>query len=282
MINYSIDSSIDSKEVYKNIVANKVNQEAKQCLIECQSSVYEDYDQYMCNKKTLENVRPDTRILTKHKSELINSYKSKPAAFQQALDKLTSKMPLGLSGKCAYCLLSEPNTFDHYLNKDRYPEYSVFIPNLLPVCSWCNSYKGPLPAIDNRGVHNFIHNVFDILPTKPYLYYDIGICNGHLLLKSIRLDFSLDVTNKLNEVIERQYNRLKLIKRLENQFPDDIASILIDFEIEEQDELQVRRVLERKLEMHEKKFGANHWRTAIYRGLLNNTDIVKYLSELSK
>ena len=277
MINYSINSAIDSKEVYQNIIDNKVKQDSIDCLEECKSNVYEDYDAYLDNKTTLEKVNPDMRILPKHKTELINVYESKPAALQRALDKLTAKMPLGLSGKCVYCLLSEANTFDHYLNKDRYPEYSIFVPNLLPVCTWCNSYKCATPAIDSKGVHHFIHNVFDILPTVPYLFYDIEVRNHALIVKKIRLDFSLDPTNKLNEVIKRQYRKLHLIERLEKQFPDDIAAILIDFEDEELDEAEVKRILKRKLDKYEKKFGANYWITSIYRGLLNNSAVIAFL-----
>ena len=277
MLNYSIDKSIDSKKVYQNIIDNKQNIAEKDCLILCKNDVFEDYDLYENNKNDLGVLVPDTRINADSKKVLIGEYNKKPAALRNALDKVGDNMPMGLSGKCVYCQISEPNTYDHYLNKDKFPEYSLYIPNLLPCCSWCNSYKGETPSIDINGVHNFIHSIYDKIPTEELLFYDSVMEQGKPKLDKIRLELN-DSSGEIYAILRRQYERIQLVKRLTKQYPSDIANILIDFKGKSLSELEVINILSTKLDMTKELFGINHRNTAIYRGLLNNNEIVTYLA----
>lgn len=53
------------------------------------------------------------------------------------LTTLNIQSPVNLQ-RCPYCLLNDPRTWDHYLPKESYPEYSVYHANLLYVCFGCN------------------------------------------------------------------------------------------------------------------------------------------------
>lgn len=44
--------------------------------------------------------------------------------------------------KCHYCGINMVDTFDHYLPKSLFPEYSVMPINLFPCCAQCNRKKG--------------------------------------------------------------------------------------------------------------------------------------------
>ncbi|MGY6707079.1 MAG: hypothetical protein ACXIVF_02030 [Rhizobiaceae bacterium] len=60
---------------------------------------------------------------------------------------------------CSLCGSLNNNQVDHYLPQHHYPEFSVFLPNLFPVCS-CNQAKGNKtvgPAYGER----FLHPTFD-------------------------------------------------------------------------------------------------------------------------
>jgi len=43
--------------------------------------------------------------------------------------------------KCPYCLITSGRVFDHFLDKARYPEYSIEPTNLVYVCNKCNEEK---------------------------------------------------------------------------------------------------------------------------------------------
>lgn len=49
---------------------------------------------------------------------------------------------LNLRGKCPFCMISEATTLDHYFPESIYPEYIIFVPNLVPCCNFCNIKKG--------------------------------------------------------------------------------------------------------------------------------------------
>jgi hypothetical protein len=60
---------------------------------------------------------------------------------------------------CSLCGSLNNNQVDHFLPQHHYPEFSVFLPNLYPICS-CNQAKGNKtvgPALGER----FLHPKFD-------------------------------------------------------------------------------------------------------------------------
>jgi len=60
---------------------------------------------------------------------------------------------------CAFCGSLNNNQIDHYLPQDYYPEFSVFLPNLFPICS-CNQSKGKKTVGAFQG-ERFLHPKFD-------------------------------------------------------------------------------------------------------------------------
>ena len=75
--------------------------------------------------------------------------------------KITEIMPSAIKEKCPYCMLSEPGTFDHYIGKGEFPEFSILSKNLVPCCSKCNSKKGE-KFLSENGKRIFISFYFDV------------------------------------------------------------------------------------------------------------------------
>jgi hypothetical protein len=70
--------------------------------------------------------------------------------------------------RCPFCGQRDVKTVDHYLPKQRYPEFAVFAANLIPCCSDCNKAKGEHlagvraaqifhPYFDDWSMHRIVH-----------------------------------------------------------------------------------------------------------------------------
>jgi hypothetical protein len=57
-------------------------------------------------------------------------------------EKIRATIPRHARDLCLYCGAGNAVGFDHYLSKENYAEFGMFILNLVPCCSTCNSRKG--------------------------------------------------------------------------------------------------------------------------------------------
>jgi len=63
--------------------------------------------------------------------------------------------------KCPYCGISESSHLDHFLPRAKFPEFSIYSPNLIYVCSICNStYKGD-DVVNSLDERKFFNPYFD-------------------------------------------------------------------------------------------------------------------------
>lgn len=154
---------VDSVKLWDTIVSNKTHAK-KNILLPVRKQVLERYLYYQSHFTYLDNILPlDKAVWQDSKDELISCYGDN-VAFQQA-----RKIILSDNIKCPYCLLNRPNTIDHYFDKSDYPEYAVFIPNLIPCCSECNSAKGTT-VFDDLGHRKYIHFYLDYIPEYQFLF----------------------------------------------------------------------------------------------------------------
>lgn len=66
---------------------------------------------------------------------------------------------------CQYCGINpEADTFDHYLEKQKYPAYSVLYMNLIPSCASCNRQRKQTIQGARRAVLHFFKDPVDALP----------------------------------------------------------------------------------------------------------------------
>ena len=273
MINYEENKIIDDNKVLDSIIKYK-HEPGKQLLRNCRDYVIEDYEHYKFNSKTLEKIIPDTRIINQAGDILRDTYKNNPKGLQDAKEQIKIGLPKLVQAKCPYCMISAHSTFDHYLDKSNYPEYSLFSLNLIPCCAECNTLKNDL-FLDELGQRMFISFMFDKLPEYPFLRFKIGLNCGNLYLDNIYLD--LKVNSSVNNIIENHFNKLKLYKRLRNQFNNEVSVLVLEFKEYKLDRKMVELLLQKKIVAWEKSKGINNWEVCILRGLLDNTDIIEFL-----
>lgn len=66
---------------------------------------------------------------------------------------------------CQYCGISAPDTLDHFLEKAKVPELSLYTRNLIPCCGGCNRDRGK--TFDEHGKRRIIHFYDDDVDNYP-------------------------------------------------------------------------------------------------------------------
>ncbi|HDR9584636.1 TPA: hypothetical protein QDC42_002834 [Burkholderia stabilis] len=101
---------------------------------------YDQYDRALGRMRALQRQEWGADI----KSALESCYDGRTIPLNELkdniLEELKSQGEVNLQ-RCAYCMLNDPATWDHYLPKTWFPEFSAYHANLIYVCFGCNHKK---------------------------------------------------------------------------------------------------------------------------------------------
>ena len=276
---------IDNKKLLRDIVEHKKDPTGKEKLYKIIESIEMQYDLY---EKNLEH-RKKNKSYEMEAKELISCYGNKKYFFK-IKKEIQENISQILGGECPYCMLNEPNTFDHYLGKAFYPEYSVYIPNLVPCCSKCNNLKGE-KLFDENNYRKFIHFYYDKIPIKKFLYFDFYFeknlkfkdlsTGSHNLAPKVKIRIKLEDTSmEEKKIIENHFSFLELFCRYENRMNNEISSILNSIKELISSSLsseEIMDMLKNQDENRSQHKGKNYWKNAIFSGLINNGIIKKFI-----
>lgn len=119
------------------------------------SSLYEKvrvkYHTYDENINNLEQLVQDI-YESEEKVALQHCYTSPTAPLRELKSKIINSQQGFYQNKCAYCGLNEKSDMDHYVPKEKFPEYSVHPLNLIPICSICNGKKSNYFIEENKRI----------------------------------------------------------------------------------------------------------------------------------
>ena len=180
-------------------------------------SCYDDYENAV-NSASVHNLNP-YGFVAPEKGNLKDLYKSDCDIVKRIRlhhRAFTSDIKRVYNNKCPYCILSEPDTIEHILPKEKYPEFAVHLYNLIPCCSKCNRHKGEAVR-DHLGFPYTIN----------FYYHDPEYCQfleanciidpqGYPLFK-YRLAFPKNADPTLTIIVTNHFNRLHLIKRYDEE-----------------------------------------------------------------
>lgn len=167
-----------------------------------------------------------------------------------------------------------PNTLDHYLPKDVFPEFSVTILNLFPMCDICQGAKG-VKTNDDEGKRLFIHPYFDDFIAQQVLVLDIR--EPFNAPTSIQLYPHPDIDRELQKLISRHIAELKIHARYYRYFQSNYLRLLRLVGKIRHKGLNVREQLDNFRDMALEK-SINSWGYIFYDGVLRNEHLVEYLS----
>ena len=270
--------SIDNAELTKKVF-NARRGSRKDKLNKIFAYIKFDYLEYKNQRFSLEKLVPDKNV-TLSRDDLEYCYK-KAKEFDEIKQNIYDNVP-NSNDKCLYCGISEADTLDHYLNKAEYPEFSIFTDNLIPCCSKCNRKKQAWKIAGKRIIFN---NYFDSIIINDYLIVDIGFSKDVPFIKDVRLDFSgTTATTKQRDLIEQHYEELELINRYKKSARTSLNTLIESIKNKKKrrnlSKASIKEDIEAEIETYEHIFGNNHWEAAVYKGVLNNDDVLDWLSNL--
>lgn len=273
---------------YNNVIENK----------------FKEFENKFINDR-LEDLVP-VGYADQEKDTLHKLYKYKSKILKDLKDSLTKTVKDRKSSRCQNCTISEVNSFDHFLPKDEFAEYSVNPKNLFPSCTICNSYKGSIWRENSKRV--FLNLYIDILPKKQYLFIDTSI-NGddinltyklsnidhirvYKVLKQLRWSpntliftlkdydkqfYTIYSTNfKLFNLIKNHYHKLHLCTRFKENSGDIITEL--DIEINRyKSEIgieNIKEIIVKQCNDYRNIFGFNYWESILKLSLINDPNYI--------
>lgn len=161
----------------------------------------------------------DYSQITEIKEALIHCYEVSTIPLNRLKIDIEKLQSSEYGAKCQYCGVNIPNTFDHYLPKTIFPEFSIHPFNLFPCCAQCNQEKGS-SWIDAEGIRCFVNLYFDNLPEVQYLYVSL-IYNDESgdMIPKVKFELVRDsgIDGDLFATISHHFEKLDLLKKYENQ-----------------------------------------------------------------
>lgn len=264
------------KKKYREIVYGTSNGRSETFII-----VKECYDSYEMNKEHLENIVPFNGFDTFEKEALLHCYTGNTKLVRELRNEIIENQNIYYSTKCAYCGLSDTNYLDHYLPKDKFPEYAVHSHNLVPCCSYCNEKKSTL-FLDDDNNRKIFNPYFEEVGGEPIINCTLE-CLDTTVKSNLTIRQDID-----NPVWLNHLSTLNLIRRYQAELPRILCSIMLDillnFEEVGRDFKGSKRVIDRKLRETESIQGDNSLEAIVYRAYLEVDQLfdIEYLRKVYK
>ncbi len=167
-----------------------------------------------------------------------------------------------------------PGTLDHYLPRDAYPELSIVVSNLTPMCADCQKHKSSF-YITNRNKRIYIHPYFDIIDNP---LVDLKILTPY----GSPRDFIISVSDGLDPafaaLVGRHLSGISFFDRFQKYCWQKHVHLLKLFADErlEDNPVSARDLIKRFLKQ-EKMKAENGWGAIFYRAVLLDDDLIAYL-----
>jgi 5-methylcytosine-specific restriction endonuclease McrA len=258
-------------EWYQRITSQK-REPARRELATLHDRVLEKYEEY----ETLAHLNqlvamPNSAFTQNEKTALSGCMSTKHWSELRAHIKLIQT--LEAQAICQMCGIGEPITFDHFLPKEAYPEFTVLSINLLPSCSICNSKKGD--RWKDAGERIYINLYYDVLPTEKYLSCTYVESNGIPIIKFVLTDTG-EISRPLLDLIQSHFTNLDLLRRYEERANSELFLIKDPLQkmITSLDRVTARTMILEHAYGLRLKYGQNCWRTAIAEALAGSDDFM--------
>ncbi len=200
--------------------------------------------------------------------ELLKKCYSKSNGISALKTKIKEKQDVLLRSECQYCNIGEPNTFDHYLPKADFPEFSALSINLIPCCSACNTEKDDEWKL--HGKRSIINFYYDTLPTVSYLNCSI------VYRKNVpQADFSVNspiIPVNMRDEITNHFTVLKLTERYKRKSNSEISDVFNTIQPLSAilSRMQIQNQLRTDAASMKAAKGSNYWRAVLKIALSNS------------
>lgn len=212
------------------------------------------------------------------REDLLHCYESTGKALQQLKTLISESQPDGVREVCPYCGIGGPRQFDHYLPKEKFPEYSVHSYNLVPCCGVCNGKKSDI-WLQPDNSRTFINFYLDSLPAVPMLDITVqwSVKNNKLVpVSTFQLVCPAGFGVADFQLVSTHFQKLGLLARYKDQAHTEFLAIRNSaLSREAKTVVVLRRFLTNFIKNWEQTLGPLNWRISLYRALIAHTPFLQ-------
>lgn len=276
MLNISIKkSTMDPILTFDTIIASKEDGKYKRktAVLKIQKELYVAYGQYekAFNNDQFEKLSSST-LFQNNKAALISMYSYDDSELQKYKKEIMSNNNFQ-DEDCPICQIDTISSFDHFLPKEDFPEYSINIHNLIPSCSICNNLKRKSSFVNNKRF--FINIYLDKIPSDKrfvYLKYDN---NNFPIFYIDNLD---NMDSDLYERLNNTFTKLNILKRYNNKMYKEIQKLNYIFnKMKFLPKTRIQKIIKKRLNENKLYYGDTHWKTLLYKELINYENLLDFI-----
>lgn len=221
-------------------------------------ALYRDYDRGG-GEVTAAQLLPLAAKGTAIREQYKKTYKGQPLAYMRG------EILAGVD-RCPYCGINECSTLDHFMDKSTYGQLAVCRLNLVPMCGVCNTRKSDTPYSE------FTHPYYARFPDTDFLRAVCSIRDGCVVV-----DWGIDASSvgdpQLLARLRSQLDRTGLRERLGGEAVSCLRDMFHGCRFASRQALRAFLSIELADKMG--RYGRNHWRTALIRGMLGCADFTE-------
>lgn len=237
------------------------------------TTVYDSYDNIISQYQ----LKPSSSIYSLHEDLLKSYYNSAPTKLNANLITRRNNHELIY---CPYCGDPKiPDTLDHFMPKDDWPEFSFFPNNLVPQCRGCAPIKGTQYFCDITSTAKFLHPIyFDILNKLRFIIrvsFDISNSNieFHISYKISNMTAPNDLSRLKSHIKNLKLNmRIKFFCMQKYSYWKNKISLK---------EFNIKQALNQRITEKDQSDLQRDWETTLYIGMLDNEMLLDYLNSLT-
>lgn len=262
----------DAKELFNKVLErkNRINKEKLEAI---KNVVFNRFEEYSNHKNNLENIGESPECCRNIKSILKGCY-TRNTDYEVGIltANIISMQTTSVQSTCPHCGLSEPETIDHYLPKDTFPEFSILPINLVPMCGRCNNIKNTDWKVENN--RNSIHFYFDKFIDKKFLYCDLAYKNQVDIEPIVKFKLVKDdeITDTQFEIIKNHFETFNLHERYSKHI---VETISCKYELCKESKLSIevnKTNIQTEVNMKIRRYGVNYWEVCVLEAILNSTE----------
>lgn len=235
---------------------------------------YKEYISYSGNPNFIDC----STLLKKYNPRFISLFDSAPYTIGTSIKTPLKEMELTF---CPFCSeAGTPNTLDHFLPKEKYPEFSILSKNLVRACDICQGAdaKGS-KVFNNEGERLFLHPYFDI--PEDIEMFKVTIIPPFDKGTNYTIEASDFISGELKQLTQRHLEELKIDTRFRvffsKEYPRKRNLIIKMLGKKPTKDITTLKDIIQDFYESEKEISINYWDTILYKAFLDNDELLDYL-----
>lgn len=264
--------TIDPQEIYTEVLERSRSQDKKERLDRLSEYVFDRYTKYEELLPDLQGISDSEITNIEDKNALESCYNRNEKGYLEGfvVSKIISQQTVQHKNSCPYCGIDKPRTIDHYLPKSIYPEFSIFPPNLIPCCGYCNSKKKD--RWQKNGERLFINLYYDDIPNDKFLFAEFHFSENKINpVPTISYQINLEgINGNIKVILANHYKELKLTDEYSLSVEEEISNIYDEIKHNTHKSIEFHKSnIKIRLDTFVRKYGVNYWKSALLEALLD-------------